>query len=787
MKRNFIRRDGSDLHGRSATRFVLAGLLWLAADLGGLLGGLAEYTFVFIALATLVSSQIGIARFRPTPQWPWRFLTLSLVVFLVGGAVRQAVGSFGDLSPTRSLAPDYVVLPGYVVFAAALAGFLRSRSGARRHDIDAVLDSAVIAFAALTIAWVYLMNPALTQSDLSVRVRLSLAIYPPLSVFLAAMAVRISFTAGQRQSAAQRLFLGMVCAIVVGDVFSTLGDAHLVEMPKRIADLPYALAFLSLGAIYLHPSMKTLTERRSSDETQPMRGRLVLIAAALVVPALVSQFRGRSSREENLVLALIVFALTAAAVARVARALHQHAAAEAAMRYRATHDELTGLPNRSRLLSVVAQKLERTDRDGQVAVLFVDIDRFKLVNDSSGHSVGDELLIAIARRLDASASDGRFTARLGGDEFVVVIDGVGDISEVVQHAEAIRAELEVPFLVRNAEIFSSASIGLVVAERGEGGRTAESLVRDADTAMYQVKSSGGGGVAVFDSAMRDERTQRLLLEQDLHKAVDRDEFRVYYQPIVGLQTGVVEGFEALIRWVHPTRGLIPPVSFIPIAEETGLISRIGEWVLQQAAAQLAEWQRTLPSPHGLYMAVNLSARQLRDPNLVSRIAAAIADNALAPKSLCLELTESVLTDEPDIAARLLAEIRSLGVRLSLDDFGTGYSSLAYLNRFAVDQVKIDKSFVDHLAEDGCREEPLVAAIIAMAGALSLSTVAEGVETVEQALKVKQLGATRAQGYLFSRPLPSDAVAPIVDRLHAAALSAIAPSTIEQPALNAAPA
>jgi diguanylate cyclase (GGDEF)-like protein len=751
-------------NGRAAGAFLVGGLAWVAADLAGVLGPASEYTFLAIAVATLIASQIGITRYRPVPQWPWRLLTLAVVVFLVGGGVKQAVQSFGDLSPSRSLVPDYIIVPGYVLVLIAFVGFLRGRWRHRGHDVDAVLDSAVIALAALAAAWVYLMTPALSQDDLTIAVRISLAIYPPLSVFLAALSLRLAFAAGGRSSVAQRLFVVMMFAMVTGDVVSTIGDAHLFAVPKRLADLPYAVAFISLGVITLHPSMGTLADEVPDDETRPLRGRLALIMVALGIPAVVLQFYGDTTRNERLVLGGIVMALTVLAVIRVARALHQHAQSEALMRYQATHDELTGLPNRSRVLALIDRKLAQPARTHGLAVLFVDIDRFKLVNDTSGHAVGDELLLAIARRLSGCMREGQIAARLGGDEFVVVLDDVEDVAAVLAEAEALRAALELPFDIRGLEIFSSASIGVVVADPTDERRNPDALVQDADTAMYQVKTSGGGGVAVFDTAMRDELKQRLLLEQDLHKAIARDEFRLYYQPIVQLGTGTVDGFEALIRWHHPARGLVPPTAFIPVAEETGLIVAIGDWVLQEASRQLAEWRHTLPHGERLGMAVNVSARQLRSPLLVGRVAHALAAHAIPPQALCIELTESTLTDDPHAAAAVLAQIRELGVSLSLDDFGTGYSSLSYLKRFAVDSVKIDKSFVDDLGGDGGSEEPLVAAIIAMADALNLSTVAEGVEHPAQEAKLRELGATKAQGYLFSRPLPADVIPAALSRL-----------------------
>jgi diguanylate cyclase (GGDEF)-like protein len=752
---------------RASRAVGAAGLLLVAGHVAGLLGPLGDYTFLVLGLASFVAIELGLRRYRPALTWPWRVYSVAVVLFLAGGGVRQAVGSFGDLTSHRSLVPDLIVLPGYGLVTLAIAGMVRARWRGRGRDIDAMLDSSVAALAALTLAWVYLMTPALFHQDIPLRVRLSIVVYPPLSVFMLAMSSRVAFTAGRRMVASQRLLVGALTLFVIGDVVQTIGDAHLVSVPQRLIDLPYALAFLAFAVDCLHPSMVELTEPVPSDEAAPSRGRLALVAVALGIPALVSLTRTDADGAERVVLIAMVLALTVLAVTRMFRALREHARSEARFAHQATHDLLTGLPNRAYLLEHLERVLARAGaEDIRVGVVFLDVDRFKLVNDTGGHGLGDELLVAIARRLRIDVSPADLVARIGGDEFIVVLGAVDGLPAAIAAAERLRLSFELPFTLRGNDIYASASLGVTFTDGRDGASSGESLIRDADTAMYQAKEAGRDGVAVFDASMRDRVAERLLLEQDLRLALDADQLQVHFQPIVSLHDEQPTGFEALIRWAHPTRGMVPPATFIPIAEDTGLIVELGAWVLGEAARQVAEWRLTLPGAADLSVAVNLSARQLRDPRLLARVADVLDRSGLPGSALCLELTESLLMEDPQVAAATLRELRGLGVRLSVDDFGTGYSSLSYLKRFPVDHVKIDRSFVEGLDGHDSSEESLVAAIIAMAGALGMTTVAEGVESPAQAGRLRDLGADRAQGYLFSRPLSPTLVPTTLARLTA---------------------
>ena len=430
--------------------------------------------------------------------------------------------------------------------------------------------------------------------------------------------------------------------------------------------------------------------------------------------------------------------------------------AESQLNYQATHDALTGLRNRPVFIESLRQALAHARRSQSTdAVLFVDLDRFKTVNDSMGHLIGDEVLVAVARRLHAATRNVDTVARLAGDEFVVLCPDLPDTEAAERRAHEIAHVISQPIAVSSGrQVVITASIGISFV-RG-GGADPEELLRDADVAMYHAKERGRARVERFDQALRAQAQRRFDIERDLRIAIDEGQLAVHYQPIASMLTNRIVGVEALVRWNHPTRGAIPPVEFIPIAEETGLVLPLGAWVLEQACAQMARWQATVPGAHAMHLSVNLSGRQLGDPELVATIAEALRGSGLDSESLWLEITESVLMDDAAGAARTLAAVRALGVHLVIDDFGTGYSSLAYLKRFPVDVLKIDRSFVDGLGTDP-ESEAIVHAVIGLARSLNLSVVAEGVETTEQLAELRRLNCTMCQGYLIARPMPAEEV------------------------------
>ena len=420
-------------------------------------------------------------------------------------------------------------------------------------------------------------------------------------------------------------------------------------------------------------------------------------------------------------------------------------------------DPLTGLPNRILFLDRLGCSIERATRHGEAfAVLFLDLDRFKLVNDSLGHLAGDRLLIAIAERLERSVRavdtvarvGGQHTiARLGGDEFTILLEGVKHVSDAVRVAERIQDNLKRPFQLDGHEIFTSASIGIATSETGYNAP--EDLLRDADTAMYQAKALGKARCEVFDADMREQAIARLDLETDLRRAVERKEFQLHYQPIVSFKTGMLAGFEALIRWRHPSRGLVEPARFIQVAEETGLIVPIGSWVIGEACRQLRAWHVELPWTAGLSVHVNLSGKQFIQSDLADEIAAVLRETELPASNLSLEITESAIIENPTAVVAILEQLKALGVQISIDDFGTGHSSLSYLHRFPINSLKIDRSFVSSMSSE---QSGIVSAIIGLAHALKLEVIAEGVETAPHLAQLTELGCEYGQGYLFAKPL-----------------------------------
>jgi diguanylate cyclase (GGDEF)-like protein len=432
--------------------------------------------------------------------------------------------------------------------------------------------------------------------------------------------------------------------------------------------------------------------------------------------------------------------------------------AEQELRHQARHDPLTGLPNRLLFVDTVSRALEQAaSREHLTTVLFLDVDGFKLVNDSLGHAVGDELLQELAQRLGASLRPSDAIARFGGDEFVILCEDARDPRTAVLIAEDLVATVARPILMGGVEHVVSASLGIALAPAPVSGmppRAAEDMIREADAAMYRAKERGRGGVELYDEAMRASATARLRLEAELRHAVENDELRLVYQPIVSLADGQIVGVEALVRWQHPERGLLAPDQFINVAEETSAIIPIGRWVLHEACRTAASWRdRSLGLP-GPAISVNLSLRQVGDAQLVADIREALATSGLAPGSLHLEITESVLMEDTASNRATLRRIKALGVTLVLDDFGTGYSSLAHLRRFPIDTLKIDRSFVEDL--DGSdTDSTIVAAIINMSRGLRVKVIAEGIETDAQRARLRQLGCELGQGYYFARPLPAD--------------------------------
>ncbi len=538
---------------------------------------------------------------------------------------------------------------------------------------------------------------------------------------------------------------------------------------------------LTTNRIYFAPRWKAMlgyTEAQIGDSPEEWFGRVHRLDVERVKAEVEAHLAGRSSHLETecrilhddgtyrwfLTRGLAVRDQHGRAV-RIAGSqsdITQRKLVEDRLQHNAFHDSLTGLPNRALLLDRLGQAVARTKRrpDCRFAVLFLDIDGFKFVNDSLGHQMGDQLLIAISRRLERCLRDGDTVARLGGDEFIVLMHDITDTRDVLGLAERVLECLQSPFSLDGHELFATASVGIALSATYVD--TAEDVVRNADIAMYRAKSRGKSAYVVFDEAMHAEAVNRLQLHTDLRQATAREELQLYYQPIVSLKTGKIRSFEALLRWYHPDRGLVCPDDFVPLAEETKLILPIGMWVIRTAAEQLRNWHDRFRMPIPLSMSVNMSCRQFSQPDLVYQIERALADSGLDARSLKVEITESAIMEHVETASAVLSKLKDLGLKLALDDFGTGYSSLSYLHQFPFDTLKLDRSFTARIGPHGENTE-IVRTIISLAQALRLDVVAEGVETPRQLVQLRNLGCQYGQGYLFSRPLTAQAAGKLLEQ------------------------
>lgn len=436
--------------------------------------------------------------------------------------------------------------------------------------------------------------------------------------------------------------------------------------------------------------------------------------------------------------------------------------AEEQLLHNAFHDALTGLPNRMLFMNKLKRSLSRVGEDEYMfAILFLDLDRFKVINDSLGHHIGDQLLIALSQRLETAIRPGDMVARLGGDEFAIILDRIKSITDATQAAHRIQQELSTPFKLSGHEVFVSASIG--ISHSLVPYNSPEEFIRNADIAMYRAKDQGRGGFELFDVGMQERASERLQLEIDLRRALSHDEFQVHFQPIISLENYRISGFEALIRWKHPENGLISPLKFIPIAEETGLIIPIGKWVLHEACKQVREWQLNYPTDPPLSISVNLSGVQFSDPTMIDNIKNVLADTGLDAASLKIEITESAIIENIEAAAEILNRIKELGIKISLDDFGTGYSSLSYLHRFPIDTLKIDRSFITAMNME--KNAEIVSTILTLAKNLGMDVIAEGVETREQILQLMGMKCEYVQGFMLSKPMNGESMSRLIEDTH----------------------
>ena len=689
---------------------------------------------------------VGRARNNPSSRLPWTLYAASCGVFILGAVLRQVLAGT-HLAPLA----DVATLTGYGLVLAAFITMLRTRRGVR-GGLHELLDGLIVVIAAGAVALVVFTLPTAMYGDLSALALLQ-GVYPVIDICVLFVILLLSWTSTNRVTSYWFL-TGATLGTLTGDLgYAYIGtQGHLVGSP--LLDLPFVFGFAFLGAAALHPSMASLTDTQERPVQAWSRSRLALLVSAVLLPPTVVVGWAHSSA------AIWIGATSGALVTllllvRAVGAVRGYARSQVGLRYQATRDALTGLANRPNLVERVDALIARGEKSGgHVDLLFLDLDGFKLVNDSWGHHVGDRVLVAASERLLGITDPSDVVARIGGDEFVLArFVGPGGGNDGQMLAADVIDGFRRPLTVSDTSLVTTVSVGMA---RSVFPATAEGLLRDADTAMYRAKDGGRNRCVVFDSTMRDSVRARVETELALRHALDRDQLILHYQPIVSIEDGATRGFEALLRWAHPGKGLISPLDFIPVAEETGLIVEIGEWVVSEALRQLASWRAAGIRPDGqdLFMAVNVSARQLQETALVEHVQAELLRHDVPAHLLVLELTESAMMADPQSSAVLLNRLRDVGVLLAVDDFGTGYSSLSHLRRFPVSEVKIDRSFVSGIEQDADDEE-IVRAIVAMSFAMRMQVVAEGIETPGQRDLLHRLGVRLGQGWLFGRPVAAE--------------------------------
>ena len=745
------RLGAADQERRTLPAMLAWSYVGLAVLLALLLVVLRSSPFAALPLAVVgVGSTalilVGRSRNHPSTRLPWTLYAASCSVFILGAVLRQLlVGT--DLAPLA----DAASLSGYGLVLAAFIAILRTRKNVR-DGLHELLDGLIVVIATGAVAVVAFTLPTAMNGDLSPFALLQ-GVYPVIDVCVLFVILLLSWTSANRVTAYWFL-AGATLATLTGD----LGYAYIGTQGKLVGspllDLPFVFGFALLGAAALHPSMASLTETQERPVQAWSPARLTLLVGALMLPPMVV-LSGHHSVAADWIGATCGAVVTLLLLVRAVGAVRGYARSQVGLRLQATRDALTGLANRPHLVERVDALIRRAESSGgHVDLLFLDMDGFKLVNDSWGHHVGDRVLVAATERLVALADPTDVLARIGGDEFVLArFVGVDSHNDGQILAANVIDAFRHPLTVSDTTLVTTVSLGMA---RSTFPATAEGLLRDADTAMYRAKDAGRNRCIVFDSTMRDSVRARVETELALRHALDRDQLLLHYQPIVNIEDGSTRGVEALLRWAHPGKGMVSPLDFIPVAEETGLIVEIGAWVVSEAVRQLASWRAAgiRPDGHDLFMAVNVSARQLQEPALVEHVEAELRRHNVPPHLLVLELTESAMMADAQMSAVLLRQLRDLGVRLAVDDFGTGYSSLSHLRRFPVTEVKVDRSFVSRIEQDADDEE-IVRAIVAMSFAMRMQVVAEGIETAGQRDLLHRLGVRLGQGWLFGRPVPAE--------------------------------
>ena len=648
---------------------------------------------------------------------------------------------------------DGALLVSHVLLALGMLVATRRRL---RADSRAVIsDGLIIGLGAWIVLWVLLLQPALHGvTGLPAATLMRGATLAVLSVILFLVATLLFSDTAPTVSV---IFATLaVVTLLTGEIVYLVDARPDASLVARVLGAPFVVAAACATGMLLHPSVRSLLSPARRRPTPPLMTRLVSTTASLVAPVVMLTLTDPASRNDRIVRVVSIVVLSAVVMARVVQSVRANARTQADLEHNAQTDPLTNLPNRTAMLELVTEATQLAHgTPRQPTVLFIDVDRFKNINDSLGHSAGDDVLLEVARRLVAAVPAHASVGRISGDEFVILDPHTETATQAVVLAELVLDSLREPLGLRQGDMFVSVSIGVAMAVRSLD-LTADEILRHADTAMYRAKDAGRNCIAFFDDSMVEKVTQRLDIETALYRALDKNELRLVHQPIVDTSLGLVVGFEALMRWDRGVNGTVSPAEFIPIAEETGTIVPLGSWALLDALTQLRLWIDAGACTSHTTISVNVSARQLHDPTFVSVVTEALSRSGVSADQLWLEVTESLMITEPTQALTALKQLNAIGVRIAIDDFGTGYSSLSLLQRFPIQRIKIDRAFVHALTTDG-GSHSLVRTIVAMADSLGADIVAEGVETMEQLDILAGLDCRKAQGYLISHPVDSAAV------------------------------
>jgi diguanylate cyclase len=733
------------LRARAAWLHVGAGAALLAAYLVGPPGGQTAVMAVIMLLGMAAMYWGPLRNLAPADRMPWRLIRVAGYVFIVAWALRAFAPATMDTPASAvSMIPNIVVLPSYACLGWAFVLMVRRRRAG--EDDPARVDAALVGLAFAFLVWTFVIAPATESAELTVYQMIN-GCFPVLDVVLLTLVAQLTLAGGARQPALW-LQLAATAAMFAADQLFALRDLGVVPVPAWIINALLMAMFVLLPASTLHPSIATLIQPQQIVIHDLSRLRLGVIGAVVIVPTVLTSLIPLGTLLHELVRGGLCVLLVLGVLARVVRANNSRASAELANRRRATHDALTDLPNRELLSETVTAWGERAAAEHlEISLLFLDLDRFKMVNDHWGHQIGDELLCAVSHRLSEQVRSQDLVCRIGGDEFVIALASPSHLRLAESLAGRLLEVLSRPFTLSVGEVVISASIGVA---RSAGAAHALELIRDADTAMYKAKGSGRNAFAMFDASLRDQVRDRVKVEQALRGAQERGELAVHFQPIVDLAGGELDGFEALMRWESPELGFVSPMEFIPIAEDTGMIVEMGAWLLRESVRQLQEWTAERgPHARPLHVSVNVAVRQLRDGSLVGIVGDALRETGLPASALWLEITESGVMEDIENALATLNALAGMGVTLAIDDFGTGYSSLSYLHRLPVGIVKIDRSFVATVGENGANE-PIVRAVLAMTHAMGHRVVAEGVETELQRDWLRAQGCDLVQGWLYGK-------------------------------------